>query len=65
MAKGFYDPCRAAHLNTSRAVKLHTMSEMTPMMSSSLGVSPVPMLNVDEITYRGDVPISPVAAYSI
>ncbi len=59
MAEGLHGRYRAAHLNTRMAVRVHTMSEMTPMMSSSLGVSPAPMLNVDEITYRGDVPISP------
>ena len=39
-----------------RAVMLQMMREMTPSMSSSDGAS----LKVEEITYRGDVPISPV-----
>ncbi len=33
------------------------MREMTPTMSSSEGA---PSVKVDEITYRGDVPMSPV-----
>ncbi len=40
----------------SSAVRVHTMRDMTPTVSASEGAS----LKVEEMTYSGDVPISPV-----
>ncbi len=44
---------------TNSAVRDQMMSEMTPTMSSSEGA---PSRNVDEMTYSGDVPMSPACS---
>lgn len=41
---------------SSSDVRDQMMRDMTPTMSSSEGA---PSRNVDEMTYRGDVPMSP------
>lgn len=43
---------------SSSDVRDQMMREMTPTMSSSEGA---PSVKVDEITYRGDVPMSPAS----
>lgn len=46
----------SAHLRSRSAVMVQMISEMTPTTSSSEGAD---SRKVDEITYRGDVPMSP------